>query len=118
SYEMTHTLSAEGLEVNTSILNRSSERMPVSIGFHPYFRIPELHRDDAVLHLPVHRHVETDSRLVPTGESEPADFTAGVSLRGQRFDDGFVGLEPDPVFQFEGAGKQISVAFGPKFPVA
>jgi aldose 1-epimerase len=118
SYEMTHTLSAAGLEVSTSIVNQGSERMPVSIGFHPYFRIPGLRRDDAILHLPVHRHVETDSRLVPTGEYKPVDFTAGVPLKGNRFDDGFIGLEPNPVFRCEAAGKQISVAFGPRFPVA
>jgi aldose 1-epimerase len=118
SYEMTHTLSNGVLEISTAILNRSSERMPVSIGFHPYFRLPGVKRDDATVHLPVREHVETDSRLVPTGEFRPTSFPAALPLKDQRFDDGFAGLEPDPVFRFEGGGKQINVAFGPKYQVA
>ena len=118
SYEMTHKLADGVLEVTTAILNRSGERMPVSIGFHPYFRIPGVARDQLSVHLPVRRHVETDARLIPTGEFKPVNFPPQLPLKGQRFDDGFVGLEPNPVFRLEGGGKQIEVAFGPKYQVA
>jgi aldose 1-epimerase len=118
TYEMTHKLTDGALEITTAILNRSAQRMPVSIGFHPYFRLPGVARDEAFVHLPVHKHVETDSQLVPTGEFKEVHWPDQLSLKEQRFDDGFVGLDANPVFRLEGGGGEISVAFGPKFQVA
>jgi aldose 1-epimerase len=118
AYEMTHKLASGVLEITTVIQNKSAERMPVSIGFHPYFRLPGVTRDDSFIHLPVAKRVETDAQLVPTGEFTPVSFPVGIALKDNRFDDGFVGLEPNPVFRFEGGGKGIEVAFGPKYHVA
>jgi aldose 1-epimerase len=118
SYEMTHRLSNGTLEIITTIQNRSSERMPVSIGYHPYFQLPGVKRDDSSVHLPVGRHVETDGRMVPIGEFKPVAFPAELKLSEHQFDDGFTDLQPNPVFRFQGEGKKIEVAFGPKYPVA
>jgi aldose 1-epimerase len=118
-YEMTHRLAGGVLEVSVTINNLSTDPMPIAVGFHPYFKLPG---ENAVAHIPVRRHVETDARLVATGETTPVTFGAGVSLNDHHFDDGFTDLVTDPdgrtVFSVEGGGKRIDVAFGPKYQVA
>jgi aldose 1-epimerase len=116
-YEMTHRLSGGILEVRTTILSRCAEPMPVAIGFHPYFNLPGVQRDDAVAHIPVRSHIETDSRLVATGETTPVTFAAEAPLKDHRFDDGYTDIQ-SPVFYVEGAGKRIEVVFGRKYQVA
>jgi len=126
-YEMTYRLAEGTLEVSVTVTNRSADPMPVALGFHPYFQLPRVPIAEAFAHIPALLHVETDSRLVATGEMRPVVFGDGgvgdrVSLRGRRFDDGFTGLVRDPggraVFYVEGRGKKIQVAFGPKYTVA
>jgi aldose 1-epimerase len=121
-YEMTHRLSAGALEVSVTVTNRSADPMPVAIGFHPYLQLPDVPIARAVAHIPVRMHVDTDSRLVPTGATTPVNFGDRVSLSDHHFDDGFTGLESESdgrtVFYVEGNQKKIEVTFGPKYPVA
>lgn len=116
-YEMTHRLADGALEVSITVVNLSAEAMPVAIGFHPYFQLPGVPMVEAFAHIPVSQHVETDARLVATGDLRPVQFSDRVSLKDHRFDDGFTGLTAEP-FSVEGGGKRIEVRFGPKFPVA
>ena len=121
-YEMTYRLGNGTLEVRTTIVSRCAEPMPVAIGFHPYFNLPGVQRDEAVAHIPVQSHVETDSRLVATGELKPVSLADRTELKDHRFDDGFTDIVRDPdgraVFYIEGAGKRIEVVYGPKYQVA
>jgi aldose 1-epimerase len=121
-YEMTHRLAGGVLEVGVVITNRSTDPMPIAIGFHPYFQLPGVPIGDAVVNIPVRRHVETDDRLVATGETTPVTFSDGVSLQDRRFDDGFTDLmrtaDGGAVFSVEGRGRKIEVVFGPKYQAA
>ena len=72
---------------------------------------------EAFAHIPARLHVETDSKLVATGETMPVDFPERGSLADHRFDDGFTGLT-GRVFYVEARGKRIEVEFGPKYTVA
>lgn len=120
-YEMTYRLENGTLEVITTITNRSSQPMPVAIGFHPYFILPGVARDETVAHIPARRHIETDSQLVATGEFKPVTLPDRISLREHQFDDGFTDLVRDAagraVFSVEGKGKSIEVSFGPRYTV-
>jgi aldose 1-epimerase len=121
-YEMTYRLAGGVLQVSVTVTNRSADPMPIAVGFHPYFQLPGVPIEEAVAHLPVRRHVETDDRLVATGETTPVAFADRVSLKEHYFDDGFTDLvraaDGRAVFLVEGRGKQIEVAFGPKYQVA
>ena len=121
-YEMTYRLAGGALEVGVTVTNRCADSMPVAVGFHPYFQLPGVPIEEAVARIPVRRHVETDSRLVATGETTPVTLADRVSLKDHRFDDGFTDLIADPdgraVFSVEGRGKKIEVAFGPRYQVA
>ena len=45
-YEMTYSLADGVLEVRVTVTNLSSKPMPLVIGFHPYYRIPDIPRDE------------------------------------------------------------------------
>lgn len=121
-YEMTYRLAGGTLEIQIAVINRGAEPMPIAVGFHPYFQLPGVPNAEAFAQIPARLHVETDNRLVATGETRPVDFADRVSLRDHHFDDGFTSLDRQPggeaIFAVEGHGKRIEVAFGPKYQVA
>jgi aldose 1-epimerase len=121
-YEITYSLADGVLEVKTTIANLSTDPMPVAIGFHPYFQIPDIPRDEWILHLPARTHVMADEHQIPTGEMRPLDIPNALTLRGQTLDDGFTDLERDAEgrasFVIESAGRTVETLFGPKYPVA
>ena len=121
-YEMTYSLADGELEVRTSIHNRSTEPMPLAIGFHSFFQIPDIPREEWVAHLPARVHVIADEHNIPTGEMRPLDIPNPLPLKGRTLDDGFTDLERDrdgrALFSIEAGGKVVETLFGPSYPVA
>jgi aldose 1-epimerase len=116
--EMTHRLAGGVLEVRTSIQNFSEAPMPLVIGFHPWYQIPDCPRDQWTVHLPVKEHYELSSKSIPTGKTEPFEQSGPFSLAGRQFDDVFSRAEGGEDFWVEGNGRRVSVRFGPQFPIA
>jgi len=110
------------LEVRVTVTNLSSQPMPLMIGFHPYYRIPDIPRDEWVAHIPARQRVVADERLIPTGEFKPMDLPSPLPLKGRTLDDGFIDLERDSMgrahFSIEAAGRTVEAMFGPKYPAA
>jgi aldose 1-epimerase len=121
-YEMTYSLSGGVLEVRTTVTNLSVEAMPLVLGYHSFFQIPDIPRDEWVAHYPAHIHVIGDEHNIPTGEMRPLDVPNPLPLRGRKLDDGFTSLERDgdgrAHFSIESGGKTVETLFGPKYPVA
>jgi aldose 1-epimerase len=121
-YHLTHTLVDGVLETKTTISNLSEESMPVAIGFHPYFQIPGVPRDEWVAHVPARTQVVADENQIPTGEMRPLNIPSPLPLRGQILDDGFADLERDADgrsrFWIEAGDKKVEILFGPQYPVA
>jgi aldose 1-epimerase len=121
-YEMTYTLADGVLQVTTRVRNLSAEPMPVVIGFHPYFNVPDVPRAEWTAHVPARKHVETDSHLVATGEFTPNHLPDRVSLKDHNFDDGFVdlvrGSDGRATLSVQAGDKKIEVIYGPKYDVA
>jgi aldose 1-epimerase len=130
-YEMTYSLAEGVLEVKTTISNLSADPMPVVIGFHSFYRIPDIPRDEWVAHLSARVHVVADEHKIPTGEMQPlastkswygGDIPNPLPLRGQTLDDGFTDLERDADgrahFSIEASGKTVETLFGSKYRVA
>ena len=57
------------LSVATTIRPSGRRSVPVSFGYHPYFRLPGGRRAAWRLHLPRRWHVELDEHGIPTGQS-------------------------------------------------
>jgi aldose 1-epimerase len=121
-YLMTYSLSSDGLSVSTTIKNLGAEPMPVVIGFHPYFNMPDVPRAECAVHIPAKKHVEMDSNLVATGAFTDVAFPDQVSLKDHTFDDGFTGLIRDAngtaTFALQSGAKKIEVVYGPNYKVA
>jgi galactose mutarotase-like enzyme len=106
--ELTATLSPGGLTIETVI--RATDPVPASFGFHPFFGIPRLPRDQWRLELPAMRRLVLDPRGIPTGEEQPSGPYDGP-VGGLDLDDGFVALEEPLTLSLSGAGRRISVEF-------
>jgi aldose 1-epimerase len=120
--DMTYRLQDGILEVATSIENHATDPMPVSVGYHPYFKIHDAPRDQWKVRVPARDQMVLSTQLVPTGETKPVQLANPVSLAGTQLDDVFTGLVRGESgrsdFSVEGVKEKISVLYGPKYPVA
>jgi len=119
--EMTYRLQEGALQVETVLLNHATEPMPVSVGYHPYFRLHESPRDKWKIHVPVRDHWVLNQSNLPTGEVKPADLTDPIPLEGRTFDDVFSGLirgqDGRAEFWMQAEKEKLSVTYGPKYTV-
>ena len=94
----------------TTLTPTADRAVPVAFGYHPYFRLPGVDRDDLRIRLPARRHLELDDRGIPTGVAhveEPEDEPLG----GRRFDDHYE-LVGEPSFEVRGGDRRLGVDFG------
>ena len=106
--ELTATLDAAGLELETVLVAGEDGPVPVSFGFHPYLGLPGLARSRWRLRLPAMRRLVLDERGIPTGAEERFDgFDADLGDHG--FDDGFALLGEKAAFSLAGAGRRLTV---------
>jgi aldose 1-epimerase len=122
---MTYRVSEGSLEVRTKIDNLSSEPMPVAIGYHPIFELPDGNRDDWTVSLDAKTHwIEIPQRL-PTGETQPIENFFGsdptkIELKKYALiDDVFTDLVRDAngraTMKLTYNGKELDVMLGPKY---
>ena len=124
--EMTYLLQEGTLEVRTHIQNEGAHTMPLSIGYHPYFRLHDAPRDSWTVSLAAERIWKLSEKLIPTGETRPVgDVFAtprAVSLSEQFLDHVFGGLVRDAsaqaVFSVRGKNQQLEVIYGPNYRAA
>jgi aldose 1-epimerase len=109
------------LEVETVIHNQSYEPMPVSVAYHPYFRLYDAPRDEWRVHLPAREQIVLNEKLTPTGDKKPVSLPDAVALKDRLFDDLFTGLvrgeSGRAEFSVQGKQEKITVLFGPKYTV-
>lgn len=122
---MTYRVSDGALEVHTRLDNLSTEPMPVAIGFHPIFELPDGNRDDWTVSLDARTHwIEIPQRL-PTGETQPIESFFGsdrtaIQLKNYAWiDDVFTDLVRDAngraTMRLMFNGKELDAILGPKF---
>lgn len=80
-----YALDDRGLTVALSMRNVGATAAPVGAGFHPYLTVGTPLVDQALLTLPAHTVLTTDSRGLPTQERKavvgtPLDFTSGRAI--------------------------------------
>ena len=115
--EIKASLNSESLTLQTTVFASAGSCVPVSFGFHPYFGIPQLPRQEWRLELPPMRRLLLDTRGIPTGGQEPFGPIDAV-LGETDFDDGFAVMGAQPSFSLSGAGCRITVTFLEGFPYA
>lgn len=108
--EMAGTLTAGSLTLATTVAADVGSPVPISFGFHPYFGIPGLPREQWRLQLPAMRSLTLDTRGIPTGTDQPFAWF-DEALGEKNFDNGFALLEDQSSFFLAGAGHKITVTF-------
>jgi galactose mutarotase-like enzyme len=106
--ELAITLDPGGVTVEATLAADPEGAVPISFGFHPYLRIPELARANWQLKLPAMRKLIFDNRGIPTGDEQSFDgFNS--QLGENSFDDGFALTDERTSFSIAGAGRIVSV---------
>jgi aldose 1-epimerase len=124
--EMTYRLSGGVLEVKLRLHNRSSERMPVSIGFHPYFQLTDSPREDWMIGIAARKQWLLNSDKIPTGETAPIGQmfpdANRIALKDYDLDHVFSDLVRDANgragMRLKGKSQLLEVSFGPKYNTA
>jgi aldose 1-epimerase len=114
--EVRVVVDGDGLSVETAVVPTSRRSVPVSFGWHPYFRVPGATRRDLVVHLPARSHLALDAQQLPTGRAT-REAAAKVTLATAAFDDGYR-LGRDRRFTLSGGDFAIDVAFDRSYPYA
>lgn len=105
------------LSIETEVRASGDAAMPVSYGFHPYFRLPGVPRADWVIDLPVTEQVVLDELSIPTGEREPVRIEPGP-LGERTFDDVYSGVPDEAVFTVGDGERRIEMEFSSGYPIA
>ncbi len=124
--DMTYRLRGGVLEVATAIENLSSEPMPISVGYHPYFQVADAPRDEWTVSVAARREWLLSPDKLPTGETRPIEQffpnPAQIRLGDFDLDHVFDDLVRDPsgraVMSVKGKSQRIDVTFGPNYRAA
>jgi aldose 1-epimerase len=119
--EMRHSLRKGRLYVGTRLVNECTEPLPVSFGFHPYFRLPGGDRNDWKLEICAQKHYKLNDRRIPTGETS-ARKPGSVRVKDVELDDVYSDLVHDDEgyarFLLSSEAACLHVGFGRRYPVA
>jgi aldose 1-epimerase len=108
--ELKAIIRPQSLSIETTLEAGSDGPVPVSFGFHPYFRVPGLARAKWHLEVPAMRKLVLDGRGIPTGDE--ASFRGFNGQLGElSFDDGFALAQEQASFSVAGAAYRLSVDF-------
>ena len=121
--EMTYRLAGGVLEVSLRLHNLSSEPMPVSIGFHPYYQLTDSPRQDWTIGIGAKKQWLLNSDKIPTGETVPIEQLFPdpnrIALKDYDLDHVFSDLVRDgngrALMRVKGKSQQLEVWFGPKY---
>ena len=105
------------LTIQTTLRASGDVAVPVSFGYHPYLRLPDVRRGDWHITLPVHQQLLLDDRMIPTGATEAVDIKPGA-LGNRVFDTGFSDLDQPSRFLLAGGGRRIELTFLQGYPFA
>ncbi|MGH3135708.1 MAG: aldose 1-epimerase [Gaiellaceae bacterium] len=114
--EATIEVDGRSLSVATSLTPTGRRAVPVSFGYHPYLRLPDGRRAAWRLRLPRRSRLELDERGIPTGRSSLVSAES-EPIGDRAFDDLFE-LAGAGTLAIDGAGRRLSVDFGPGYTFA
>jgi aldose 1-epimerase len=103
------------LTIATTVEASGDTEVPISFGYHPYFRLPGVERADWEIEVPVRERLVLDAEELPTGKREPAGVDGG-RLGTRTFDDEFVAPEGSAPLVLAGGARRIEVALLSGYP--
>jgi aldose 1-epimerase len=123
TFEMTYRLRDGVLEVHLKILNLSTDPLPVSIGFHPIYRLTDSPREDWTISVGARTQWVLSPAKIPTGETRPIENffpdPRNAPLKDYVLDHVFSDMIRDgsgrAVMSVKGKNQQLELWYGPKY---
>jgi aldose 1-epimerase len=111
------TLADRTLTIETTVMPITAASVPLCFGYHPYFTIPDVPREEWQLTTPDMRHLPVDNWGLPTGvQDEWAGRTEPLGT--STYDDGFDKVAAGSTFALTGGDKRLDVTFEKGYPAA
>ena len=111
------TLSGDTLTIHTAVGASGDATVPISFGYHPYFRLPNVERSAWELELPVSERILLDDASLPTGRREPVRIPGGP-LGSRTYDDAFRAPDGAAPFVLAGGGRRLELSLLSGYPYA
>jgi galactose mutarotase-like enzyme len=105
------------LTIATTLAPTGSQSVPVSFGYHPYLRIPDVPRNQWQVTLGARRRLRLDDEMIPTGARELVASRC-FTLAEQDLDDGFDELAVPAEFEAASGDVTMRVEFLEGYPYA
>jgi aldose 1-epimerase len=123
TYEMTYRLHDGTLEVHLKIQSLSTDPLPVSIGFHPIYRLTDSPREDWTINVAAKTQWVLSPAKIPTGVTQPIEQffpdPRNAPLKDYVLDHVFSDLIRDgsgrAVMSVKGKNQKLDLMYGPKF---
>lgn len=113
--EVGTTLQGPALTIETSVTVSGEVAVPISFGYHPYLRLPNVERSAWEVELPVSERIVLDAEELPSGRMEEARVEPGP-LGSRTFDDEFAAPAESAPFVLQGGGRRVEVSVGAGYP--
>ena len=110
------TVTPGRLMVSTTVTATGRRAVPVSFGWHPYFRLPDVDRDRVRLGMPSRTRLVLDERGIPTGEERPESASI-VKLAGANYDNAYR-LGRDRQLLLASGRRRLTVVLDRNYPYA
>lgn len=110
------TVTPGRLMVSTTLIATGRRAVPVSFGWHPYFRLPGVGRERLRLAMPVRQRLLLDARGIPTGE-EVHEAASITRLADDELDDAYR-LGRDRQLLIASGRRRLAVVFDRHYPFA
>lgn len=111
------SVEATTLRVDTTLVPTGDRSVPVSFGYHPYLRLPDVDRSEWAVGIPARERLELDDRMLPTGGRERVQRETG-RLGSRTFDDAYLAPERAAPFVLAGGDRRIELTLGAGYPFA
>ena len=121
--DITYRLQDGILEVRTKMTNMSAEPMPVSVGFHPYYKLTDSTRGEWTISVGAAKHWLLSPAKIPTGETEAVEKffpnPSSAALKDYDLDDVFSDLIRDAQnrahMMVKGKRQQLEIMLDPNW---
>ena len=105
------------LTIATTVVASGQRPVPISFGYHPYLRLPDVDRSEWAVGIPARERLELDDRMLPTGGRERVQRETG-RLGSRTFDDAYLAPERAAPFVLAGGDRRIELTLGAGYPFA
>jgi aldose 1-epimerase len=101
------------LDVTTTVVATGRRSVPVSFGWHPYFRLPGEEPDATHVHLPTGDRIVLDDRTLPSGEERVFSCTRPLAAPG--YDHAYRLRANHRILTVSGRRRQITMTMNPGY---